>query len=637
MVDNEESESSMELHLTPLHGITQLRPSYEYLDRADVLKAKKETDGHSTEEEEEEEAQQVTVRFARGGPRGAAARGGAARNASSWRRLQKKLEEESWISNIRWRGKMTSEELKERLEKKMEPRDALKAEESDLSKPPTDYLKSLQPLGMEDKEKVAPAMPSNVLSLLELKDLSTSDALLALLTNAQVMRFTQILQLLPPQKTSTTAAEVLRLLQQIAVVIRGCWVVKSEILYPEKFCSRHSGVAASLLCRGRDYMLWKFTQSRNVIRKDIQSTTKLPADDILEMLNGVALMRHGHGWSFRLEQDVEFGNKYPDIIAKQNAFWDHKVKALVNQGLKINVHASSSVPDLHVKCRNRLNSEVSSSDDSDGGRRNSNSPRLPRSRKTSTNRASKSGPSSPASKSPQVTRKGSISKSKSNSLQSQPLSNTIRSLDFKKDAAPTSQAMEIEEINPQITNGNSTADPSNGADNPRELTPTRRACHPDFVKFVGEKLASEMVLRLSDIKRAFHFKVAESDPGSGLGQSGFNEKMVGSAVTEAGGVRMKMPWPKNSDYMEEPVYAWLKKEDGLDDLRQDLLKVFSESGKVTGKLLKARLEESWANLRNLDDSIEREETLPDDVLKQLKAEFCVTKSGVWYLKNTITA
>ena len=48
---------------------------------------------------------------------------------------------------------------------------------------------------------------------------------------------------------------------------------------------------------------------------------------------------------------------------------------------------------------------------------------------------------------------------------------------------------------------------------------------------------------------------------------------------------MKMPWPKNSDYMEEPVYAWLKKEDGLDDLRQDLLKVFSESGKVTGKFV----------------------------------------------------
>ena len=30
-----------------------------FLDRADMLKAKKETDGHSTEEEEDEEAQQV--------------------------------------------------------------------------------------------------------------------------------------------------------------------------------------------------------------------------------------------------------------------------------------------------------------------------------------------------------------------------------------------------------------------------------------------------------------------------------------------------------------------------------------------------------------------------------------------------
>ena len=31
MVDNEENDTSMELHLIPLHGITQLRPSYEYL------------------------------------------------------------------------------------------------------------------------------------------------------------------------------------------------------------------------------------------------------------------------------------------------------------------------------------------------------------------------------------------------------------------------------------------------------------------------------------------------------------------------------------------------------------------------------------------------------------------------------
>ena len=106
-------------------------------------------------------------------------------------------------------------------------------------------------------------MPSNVLSLLELKDLSTSDALLALLANAKVMKFSQILQLLPPTASATsTQAEILRSLQQIAVLIRGNWVVKSHLLYPDKFCSRHSGVAASLLCRGRDYMLWKVSCDR---------------------------------------------------------------------------------------------------------------------------------------------------------------------------------------------------------------------------------------------------------------------------------------------------------------------------------------------------------------------------------------
>merc|ERR1712142_709821 len=98
---------------------------------------------------------------------------------------------------------MGSEELATKLETKQESSVATNSE-PDLKKPPADYLKSLQPLGTEDKEKVAPAMPSNVLSLLALKDLSTSDALKALLTNAQVMRFSQIQQLITPQKTSAT-------------------------------------------------------------------------------------------------------------------------------------------------------------------------------------------------------------------------------------------------------------------------------------------------------------------------------------------------------------------------------------------------------------------------------------------------
>ncbi len=54
------------------------------------------------------------------------------------------------------------------------------------------------------------------------------------------------------------------------------------------------------------------------------------------------------------------------------------------------------------------------------------------------------------------------------------------------------------------------------------------------IRHTEEKLRREMVMRLSDFKRAFQYKLAESGPGSGLGQFGFNEKMVESAVAEAG-------------------------------------------------------------------------------------------------------
>merc|ERR1719411_1538772 len=179
--------------------------------------------------------------------------------------------------------------------------------------------------------------------------------------------------------------------------------------------------------------------------------------------------------------------------------------------------------------------------------------------------------------------------------------------------------MEIEEITPRISNGVQTDTNSNGVE--KQSTPTlKSACNPDFVQFIKEKLCSEMTMKLSDFKRAFQYKLAESDPGSGLGKSGFNEKMVESAVSEAGAIRLKISWPKNSDFAEEPVYACLNKGDDLDPMRQELLNIFSEQGRIQGKALRSRLEESWRKGRGA------ESVLPEDVFKQLKAEYCVSKS-----------
>ena len=60
---------------------------------------------------------------------------------------------------------MSSEELAARLfEKSESAKNVDKTEEDiDLKKPPDDYLKSLQPLGMEDKEKVTDIRRPHVL------------------------------------------------------------------------------------------------------------------------------------------------------------------------------------------------------------------------------------------------------------------------------------------------------------------------------------------------------------------------------------------------------------------------------------------------------------------------------------------
>ncbi|KAK6301768.1 hypothetical protein J4Q44_G00278210 [Coregonus suidteri] len=55
-----------ELHVTPLQGILQMRPSFSYLDKADSKHRERETaneGGDSSQDEAEEDVKAVTVRF----------------------------------------------------------------------------------------------------------------------------------------------------------------------------------------------------------------------------------------------------------------------------------------------------------------------------------------------------------------------------------------------------------------------------------------------------------------------------------------------------------------------------------------------------------------------------------------------
>lgn len=48
---------------------------------------------------------------------------------------------------------------------------------------------------------------------------------------------------------------VLRTLPQVATIIRGVWVVRSDVLYPKDSRSAISGVPATIMCRARDYVV----------------------------------------------------------------------------------------------------------------------------------------------------------------------------------------------------------------------------------------------------------------------------------------------------------------------------------------------------------------------------------------------
>lgn len=68
---------------------------------------------------------------------------------------------------------------------------------------------------------------------------------------AKVVKFDQLVDILKP----IDSAVVLRLLQPIAVLVQGCWVVKSEILYPKDTFSAVTRVPAEILSRVRDFVV----------------------------------------------------------------------------------------------------------------------------------------------------------------------------------------------------------------------------------------------------------------------------------------------------------------------------------------------------------------------------------------------
>lgn len=311
------SVANGQLHLTPLSAIVQMRPDLGFLDKAEEsskLRAQLlELDEESSQDEEEKKMEPITKKYEK-----QETAEQKSRRMQSYGYMRLELDKEDW-------RKCTYHKTREELSARLRRRLLADSNESvDSYCTPTDYLDLLIPKSTADIGD-EPDKPSNTLSSAQLKTMSLNDQVKNIVTNAKVIKWTQLIDLLDDEVDHSL---VIKALQQVAVLVQGCWVVKSDILYPKDSFSAHSASPADVISRARDYMLWKFTQTRSLIRKEVSSVVKIPPDELKEMLSHIARPRVKQGWVFNLEYDFDFVNRNKDVVQRQQMMWDAKYQQL---------------------------------------------------------------------------------------------------------------------------------------------------------------------------------------------------------------------------------------------------------------------------------------------------------------------
>ncbi|XP_074475600.1 DNA-directed RNA polymerase III subunit RPC5 [Sebastes fasciatus] len=563
-----------ELHVTPLTGILQMRPSFSYLDKADTKTREREAaneGGDSSQDEAEEDAKAITVRFAR--PESEQAR---QRRIQSYEFLQKKQAEEPWV-HLHYHGTKDGRSEHERQYLFCQSVDA--SENSELVKTPKEYLAMLMPPVAEEKV-VKPVGPSNVLSMAQLRTLPLGEQVKTLMKNVKVMPFANLMGLLASGTDSTAA---LRCIQQVALLVQGNWVVKSDVLYPKNTCSPHSGVPAEVLCRGRDFVMWRFTMERSVMRKEITSIIKLPPEDVKEFLEHVAAPRVNRGWEFLLPTDVEFIKKQPDIAHRQHMLWlgiQSKLEKVFNFSKEDFMPKNSPQPDpVHVSGEQRL--------------------------KMAHERAQGKQPS--LQKDLDARRAGS-----SVHVKQEPVS------DREDEPMDTSSSIPNGSVNGYPSATSPAFDHTNGNGGSPANTPS-----VELQDFVVKTFKKHFVLTLNEFKRLFGLHLASMPVGRSVFTS-ISDHMLQDAILLCQCKQIMVPFPAQTKAApdEQKVFGLWETGEEFDKQRRLLYDVFNKNYRVRRNTIQVKLAQEFGDVPKAD-------------VDRLLNECCISHAGMWYLKGTI--
>ncbi|XP_063749935.1 DNA-directed RNA polymerase III subunit RPC5 isoform X1 [Eleginops maclovinus] len=564
-----------ELHVTPLTGILQMRPSFTYLDKADTKtrerEAANEAGGDSSQDEAEEDVKAITVRFAR--PESEQAR---QRRIQSYEFLQKKQAEEPW-AHLHYHGVKDGHSEHERQYLFCQSVDA--SENSELVKTPKEYLAMLMPPLAEEKV-LKPVGPSNVLSMAQLRTLPLGEQVKTLMKNVKVMPFANLMGLLASGTDSTAA---LRCIQQVALLVQGNWVVKSDVLYPKNTCSPHSGVPAEVLCRGRDFVMWRFTLERSVMRKEIASLIKLPPEDVKEFLEHVAIPRVNRGWEFLLPTDVEFVKKHTDIAHRQHMLWlgiQSKLEKVFNFSKEDFMPKNSPQPDpVHVSGEQRL--------------------------KMAQDRAQ--GNKSSLQKDLDTRRLDSsvhVKQEPVSDREDEPMDTSSSAINGSVNGYPSATSPTFDH-----TNGNAGSPPN--------------APSVELKDFVKKTFRKHFVLTLNEFKRLFGLHIASMPVGHSIYPS-ISDHMLQDAILLCQCKQIMVPFPAQTTAAadEQKVFGLWETGEEFDKQRRLLYDLFNKNYRIRRTMVQAKLTQELGESSKAD-------------VDRLLAECCISHAGMWYLKGTV--
>ncbi|VDL19847.1 unnamed protein product [Hymenolepis diminuta] len=156
--------------------------------------------------------------------------------------------------------------------------------------------KLLAPL-REDASEVTPTEDDKV------KKQTLEELVRNILVKVQIIKFEKLMDCLrgrASDKSEVTPNEVIACLNKCAVLIKGWWAVRSDILHPPNTFSEHAAVPSTQLIRARDYVMAVFHRGGHLTRKTVSSITKLPSLEVTEIMESL-----GHRISSGTEDAVQ--------------------------------------------------------------------------------------------------------------------------------------------------------------------------------------------------------------------------------------------------------------------------------------------------------------------------------------------